>query len=88
MKDIVLRASEIVLLIPAFGFLIPPVPSELGHTYNMFPGLAFAVVLFAMSQILAVYRDKRAWWLSILKIALFVVFGWIVFQRVTMGPMN
>jgi hypothetical protein len=78
----ILKAIEIILLIPAFGFLIPPVPSEAGHAYNFFPGILFAAIFFGLSQCVLIARDKRAWWTTIVKLALFVVFGWIIFERV------
>jgi len=83
-RDIFLRLVEIVLLVPAFGFLVPPVASEEGHVYHLFPGLAFAVVFFIASQLVAVLRDRSCWWAAILKALLFVSFGWVLFQRVTM----
>lgn len=83
-RDVILRVVEIVLLIPAFGLLIPPVPSEAGHEYDLFPGLAFAVVVFVLSQSIAVFRNNICWWEAILKTLLFMSFGWLVYQRVTM----
>jgi hypothetical protein len=87
-RNVILRIVEIVLLVPAFGFLIPEVPSQKGHVYHLFPGLAFAVVLFACAQFVSIYRDRQAWWASTVKILLFILFGWLLFERFTMGPMN
>lgn len=86
-KNILLRLLEVVLLVPAFGLLIPPVPSEEKHVYHLFPSLLFAVILFILSQSLSIYRDRQLWWMAILKVLLFIVFGWLVFERVTMGEM-
>lgn len=87
-RNVILRIVEILLLVPAFGFLISEVPSQKGHVHHLFPGLLFAVVLFACSQLLSIYRDRQAWWASIVKILLFVLFGWVMFERFKMGPMD
>lgn len=87
-KNNILRIVEIVLLVPAFAFLIPAVPSEAGHVYHLFPGLLFAVVLFTSSQAVSIYRDRQAWWVSLVKILFFALFGWLLFERITMGTMN
>ena len=87
-KDIVLGIAEIALLVLSFGLLIPEVPSERGHVYHLFPGLSFATLLFALSQYVSIYRERRSWWALIAKTLLFVVFGWLLFERFRMGPMT
>ena len=87
-KQIVLRIVEITLLVPAFSTLIPPVPSQAGYVYHLFPGFTIGIILFALSQAVSIYRDRQSWWAAILKLILFIAFGWIVFERIIMGPMN
>ena len=87
-RDIIIGFAEIVLVVTAFGLLIPEVPSERGHVYHPFPGLVFATLFFALSQYAASYRNRRSWWVSIAKTLLFIAFGWLLFQRVQMGPMT
>ncbi len=84
-KDNILRLVEVILLIPAFCFTVPPVPSETSHVYGLFPGVLFAGVCFVLSQCAALWRDKTGWWASGLKTLLFIVFAWLVFERVTKG---
>ncbi len=60
-------------------------PSEAGQEIRFLPEIFPAVLFFAWSQSLAVYRDRRLWWISLLKLFLFVVFGWYVVERVRMG---
>lgn len=84
-KENILRLAEIVLLIPAFGFLIPPVPSVTGHVYRLFPGVFIAGVCFVLSQCAVLRRDKTEWWASGIKIVLFLAFAWLLLERVKMG---
>jgi hypothetical protein len=81
-KQVVLRGIELALLIPAFGFLIPPIPSDLSHRYRLFPGLAFAAGLFAASQGLACYNEREHWLPATIKLLLFCGFGWLIHIRV------
>ena len=87
-KQIVLRIVELILLVPAFSTLIPPVPSQAEYVYHLFPSFTLGIILFALSQSVSIYRDRQSWWAAILKLILFIAFGWIVFERITMGPMN
>jgi len=82
-RNDILRAIEVILLVLAFGFLIPPVPSEAGHVCHVFPGIAFAASFFIAAQCVQIYREKRSWWAAVIKLVLFVIFGWLVFQRIT-----
>jgi hypothetical protein len=81
---ILLRLVEFVLLIPAFGLLIPPVPSEVDERYPVLPRLALAAGLLACSLTLACRRKGEHWTVALLKLVLFALFGWLVYLRVGM----
>jgi hypothetical protein len=83
-RKALLRIFEVALLIPAFGILIPPVPSELDETYPLFPRLAIGGGLFALSMAFACLRCGEHWAIALLKLALFLAFGWLVHERVWM----
>jgi hypothetical protein len=79
------RAAELGLLIPAFGLLVPPVPSELGTRYTLLPNLLFAAALYAASLVLTIHRAGENWLTAAIKLALFSGLGWVIHDRV-MGP--
>lgn len=84
MKKHLLRFLEVALLIPAFGFLIPPVHSELDQQYPLMPGLAYGATLFSISLTLACLRGGDTWAIAVLKLALFCGLGWLIHERVWM----
>jgi hypothetical protein len=80
---VVRRAAEIGLLIPAFGLLVPPVASEPGTRYALFPNLLFAAALYAASLMFAIHRTGENWLTAAFKLVLFCGLGWIIHARVT-----
>jgi len=82
MKRVVLRILEVTLLVPAFGFLIPPVPSEPGIRYGLLPALAYGAACLAISLVLACRRGGERWPVAVLKLLLFCAFGWLIHERV------
>lgn len=80
-RERLLRFVETLLLVPAFGFLIPPVSST-PEPYGLFPGIAFATASFAASSLLSLRRGADTWLTAAAKLLLFVGFGWIVHERV------
>jgi len=85
MKRMATRIVEVALLIPAFGFFIPPVPSEPETWYGLLPDLAYGVLCLAISLALACRRGGESWPVAILKVGLFCGFGWLLHERVWMG---
>ena len=81
MRDAHKHLLEILLLVPAFGFLMPPVSSTT-EPYELFPGLAFAAVGFSASLLLAIWRRAETWLSAAAKLILFSVFGWLLHARV------
>jgi hypothetical protein len=76
-----LRILEIALLVPAFGFLVPPVLST-PEPNRLFPGIAFAVCFFSASLFLTYRRGAETWATAAAKLLLFVCFGWVLLERV------
>lgn len=75
------RLFELLLLVPAFGFLIPPASST-GEAYSLLPGLAFGAAAFAGSLAIAVWRNAETRATAGIKMLLFLAFGWILHVRV------
>ena len=86
MKAILLRLLEVLLLIPAFGFIIPPIQSEPGEYYGLLPGLGYGITFLSCSLALAwKRRAENAWTISV-KLFLFVIFSWLIHIRVWDHP--
>ena len=76
------RCVEIGVLVPAFGFLIPAIPSNTDQRYRLFPGLAFGAVFYAISLGLCVWRGGEHWVGAGIKLLLFCGLGWVIHVRV------
>jgi hypothetical protein len=79
---IVLRTVEVALLLPAFLFLIPPIPSNTDQRYRLMPGLAFGATLFGISLALACRRGGERWDIAIVKLLMFCGLGVVIYVRV------
>jgi hypothetical protein len=75
---------ELFLLVPAFGFLIPPVPST-DEPYPLLPGLAFAAVAYSGSLLFAIWRGAETWAVAATKLILFLAFGFILHARIAVS---
>jgi len=84
MNRVAFRFIEVALLIPAFGFLIPPVPSDPGTRYGLLPGLAYGTACLAVSLALACRRGGESVAVAGIKLLLFCGFGWLVHEHVWM----
>lgn len=84
MRDAHKRLAEILLLVPAFGFLVPPVAST-QEPYGLLPGLAFAAGAFSASLWLGVSRRAETWPTAAVKLILFLAFGWLLHARVAVS---
>jgi len=85
MLRVALRIVEVAILIPAFGLLIPSVPSEADAQPALFPGLAFGIVCVAISLGLACRRGAESWPIAVIKVLMFIGFGWLLHERVLMS---
>lgn len=76
------RVLELLLLAASFVLLVPPVPSDVDAHYR-FLSLPFiaAVVLFLGAQFFCVRRGGDNWFFVALRMAGFIVFGYILFLR-------
>ena len=80
------RIAEVMLLIPAFGLLIPPIPSHPRMHYSLMPTLPMAAACLAASLFLALRRGGEHWAIAALKLVLFRGLGWLITARVNMTP--
>lgn len=82
MRRAVLRVVEVGLLVPAFGLLIPPIPSEPGAPSGpLLPVLVYAAGCFLVSLGLACHRGGERWPVALVKLVLFCAFGWLIHER-------
>ena len=79
-----LRASELLLLGVACFFLIPPVSST-PEPYALMPGLAFAGTAFLASLVLAYRRGAENAATTAIKLVGFLVVGYAIYLRCTLG---
>ena len=75
------QVLELLLLVPAFGLLIPPISST-NESYALFPGLAFAALAFCGSLGFALWRGAETWQAAVVKLLLFLAFGWLLHARI------
>src|SRR5262245_52933277 len=85
MRMSALRWLELALLVPAFGFVIPPVSST-PDPPRLFPGVLFAGALLLGSLAISVHRRADSWPTAAVKLALFIAFAWVVHLRLRMPP--
>ncbi len=82
-RKILALVAEHALLLAALLFLIPAVPSERGQVYTFWPGPFVAVALFmAASRYVAIRADSETSLGGVLKILIFIIFGFVIFFRV------
>jgi hypothetical protein len=82
MRDTYKQVAELGLLAIAFFFAVPPVSST-PERYDLMPGLAFAGVACAGSLAFALYRKAETWPFAGAKLLVFLIFGWVLHQRLT-----
>ena len=85
-SNIAAGTVEIALLACAFAQILPGVDSARPPTYRFFPGILLGALCFIAAQAATVLRDRKMWWVALVKTIGYVVFGWLVFTRVMMGP--
>lgn len=78
------EAVELLLLIGAFGFLVPPVPSTEGQVHRFAPAAFIGGVLFASATVLRCRRGAQLWPLGVAKLILYLALGWLLHERVQM----
>jgi hypothetical protein len=76
---------EVALLIPAFGLLIPPIPSDAATRPQLGPGMYFGLALFGGSATVGCWRGAQHWAVALLKGVLFAVLAWLIIERVRLG---
>jgi hypothetical protein len=81
-KAIALRVVELVLFIVALGFIIPPIPSDLGQVYRSLPALLIGGTLFAGSMALALWRGAEHWLTAVLKLLAYLCLVRLIYERV------
>ena len=84
MRAMYKQVLELLLLVPAFGLLIPPVSST-NESYALFPGLAFAAIAFCGSLGLGIWRGAESWQAAVVKLLLFLAFGWLLHARIAVS---
>ncbi len=73
---------ELVLLIAAFGFLVPPVPSMKGQVYRFGPAALIGAALFAVATVLRCRRGAQLWPLGVAQLLLYLALGWLLYERI------
>lgn len=84
MKPMMTRALEIGLFFAAFAALIPPVPSVDGQVYRLAPALIVGGGALLASLYLGIRRDAENRVTAVLKISFFLIYGWVIHERVWM----
>lgn len=73
---------EFLLLIGAFGLLVPPVPSMKGQVYRFGSVALIGGVLFAIATVLRCRRGAQLWPLGVAQVLLYLALGWLLYERV------
>ena len=81
MRDTLKQIAELALLAIAFFLAVPPVSST-PEPYDLMPGIAFAGVAFAGSLAMSLSRKAQTWPFAAAKLILFLVFAWVLHERV------
>ncbi len=76
-------ASSILYLV-SLALLIPPVPSTHEDRPEFLPQSAIAVAVFVTASVLG-RRQGDHWGMLAARCAVFAIFSWVIFQRVTLA---
>ena len=81
MKTKILRGVELILFCVAFGFVIPPVPSNSDQTYRPMPAMVIGGTILLCSLLLAQKRGSENLTTLVLKILFFLMLVYLNYDR-------
>lgn len=80
-RDVILRSIELLCLMPAYGFAIPPVSST-EEEYRISQAIVYGTFFMTCSLLLARRRRAENWFAIIYKILLYIMFVYAINLRV------
>jgi hypothetical protein len=76
------QSIELFLFVGSLALALPPVASNAGEVYGMFPLGVIAIVLFSASKLMSGIRNREARWIYLTESAIFALFVVAVRLRV------